>query len=377
MSNSVSIRRWLPPWGAVFFSFLIPGLGQALARSVKAGLLWFLIFAIGLVFVMWSAISPSFAGFKMAGIACGALAILWLGMLVHAHRSAINPDDPKTNKPWIAALLSCLYPGIGQFYNRQVFEGVAFIGTAIVSEFLPRLAGCPVYFVIGVWAILNAFGAARHRAGLANGGMRLLLLTIVGSLAPAIGTALFLTAVAVQPFKLSTGAMAPTLLGIRTLPSGEIKQGDRMLVDKLTYKFRNPRRGEIVVFRTDNIEPLPAEFRSKYFVKRVVGLPGEHVSIKPPHLYINDQKVIEPRIFATISNRENGFSGFLLPGDGRLLSGKTDVVSLGEDEYFVLGDNQHASLDGRYWGPVQRKDIVGRVTKIYWPPDRAGITFFE
>jgi signal peptidase I len=185
----------------------------------------------------------------------------------------------------------------------------------------------------------------------------------------------------VQPFRVPTNAMAPTIRGVTELVNGRTRVGDHIFVDKLAYRLRAPRRGEIVVFYAEGIERIPLSLQSKFFVKRLVGLPGERVSIWPPFLYINDQRVTEPRIFETIANREHGYAGFQLPdcvGSFKpLLCTESDSVQLGKDEYFVLGDNQAKSLDSRFWGPVPRSNIVGRATTIYWPLDRAGISLAE
>jgi len=185
-----------------------------------------------------------------------------------------------------------------------------------------------------------------------------------------------LRAFVVQPFRAATNTMAPTIRGATKLANGKTQIADHFFVDKLSYRFRLPRRGDIVVFRTDGISGIPNSSRVRYYVKRIVGLPGERVSIKPPYLYINGQRVTDPPIFETIARAENGYSGYVLPDTfpaPQYLASETDSVQLGEDEYFVLGDNSQASLDSRFWGPLRRHSIVGRVTRIFWPLNRMGI----
>jgi signal peptidase I len=180
----------------------------------------------------------------------------------------------------------------------------------------------------------------------------------------------------VQPFRAATNTMAPTLRGATKLANGASRFADRFFVDKLSYRLRAPRRGEIVVFRTDGIPGIPDSSRGRYYVMRIVGLPGERVSIKPPYLCINGQRVTDPPIFETIARTENGYQGYVLPHTfpaPRYLASETDSVQLGEDEYFVLGDNSPSSADSRFWGPLRGHDIVGRVTMIYWPLNRMGI----
>ena len=152
--------------------------------------------------------------------------------------------------------------------------------------------------------------------------------------------------------------------------SGFVIAGDRVMVEKLTYRWRAPRRGEIVVFRTDGIKDLAA---GEFWMKRVVGLPGERVSIDPPHLVIDGRRVVDPPIFERITSQSDGYQGFQWAGDSQchafLDTAKSEVV-LGPDEYLVLGDNAANSSDSRNWGPVLRENIIGRVTRIYWPLDR-------
>jgi signal peptidase I len=143
--------------------------------------------------------------------------------------------------------------------------------------------------------------------------------------------------------------------------SGIVVSGDHLFVERLSYRFGKPKRGDIVVFRTAGIESLPP---NTFYIKRVAGLPGERIRIEPPFLIVNDQKVTNPEIFSTISSESDGYAGFELGGR---LSTPTDEFTLGPDEYFVLGDNTRNSADSRYWGPVPEKNIVGRATRIYWP----------
>ena len=141
----------------------------------------------------------------------------------------------------------------------------------------------------------------------------------------------------VQPFLVSGTSMVPTFAS-----------GDYVLTDELTYHFRSPERGEVVVFHD------PEDWAT-YFIKRVVGLPGEHVVIK------NNQ--------ITITNAEHP-NGFVLDEtylpSGLITSGNIDVT-LSTSSYFMLGDNRPFSYDSRSWGPLPSKNIVGLVRFRLWP----------
>jgi signal peptidase I len=96
----------------------------------------------------------------------------------------------------------------------------------------------------------------------------------------------------------------------------------------------------------------------------VAGLPGERIRIEPPWLVVDDERVTDPPIFATIAAKEQGYTGFLSAvHTGGDANSPSDEVTLGEDEYFLLGDKAGSAYDSRYWGPISRKKIVGLVTQ--------------
>lgn len=111
---------------------------------------------------------------------------------------------------------------------------------------------------------------------------------------------------------------------------------DYIIIDKLTFNFRQPHRGEVIVFR-------PSFDTKVYYIKRIVGLPGELVEIKDGAVYVNGQKL-----------KEDYFS------NEKYTPGNTRAI-LGKGEYFVLGDNREQSFDSRSWGPVKAENIVGKI----------------
>ena len=147
----------------------------------------------------------------------------------------------------------------------------------------------------------------------------------------------------VQPFFVEGASMEPNF-----------ENGEYLLIDELSYYFRPVERGEVVVFHY----PLDT---SKYYIKRIIGLPEETVEIK------NSQ--------VTIYNDEYP-NGFALNEDYLPKSLVTDgqiKEKLGKDEYFVLGDNRSVSYDSRRWGVLPKNDIVGRVWVRAWPFSRVAI----
>ncbi len=139
----------------------------------------------------------------------------------------------------------------------------------------------------------------------------------------------------VQPFLVSGESMVPNF-----------HNGDYLLIDEFTYRLRDPKRGEVIVFRRED---------STSFIKRVLGLPGERV-------HIEGGKV-------TIFNSEHP-DGFLLEEGYLPATTTTDGVrdvALGQQEYYMLGDNREFSFDSRRWGPMEEDAIVGRVAARLWP----------
>lgn len=135
---------------------------------------------------------------------------------------------------------------------------------------------------------------------------------------------------------IPTGSMIPTL-----------NDGEAVLVVRIPYYFREPTRGEIIVFKY----PLDP---SKEYVKRLIGLPGDTVEIKHGEVYVNGQLLKEDYV-------------------KRKSDDNYGPVKVPKDSYFVLGDNRPVSVDSRYWGFVPKKNLVGKAILLLWPPQRIQI----
>lgn len=157
------------------------------------------------------------------------------------------------------------------------------------------------------------------------------------------------------------------------LATGNRTTGDHLFVNRVKWNFMMPQRGEVMVFRTDNL-PIPGE--RTHYIKRMCGLPTETVTIAPPRLLINGLPVREPEAIRRIADKAPGYAGYTLGGGEYLLDGRrrdsvlatsTQAVTLGTDQYMALGDNTCNSLDSRYWGPVPAANLVGPAMVVYWP----------
>ena len=149
-----------------------------------------------------------------------------------------------------------------------------------------------------------------------------------------------------------------TFVGQRTKVNGDsmlpnLTHGDNLIMDKLSYRFRDPERFEVVIF------PCPTDPET-YYIKRVIGLPGETVQIMDGKVYINGEELTED-IYGIEPIEEPGIA--------------YEPIEIGEDEYFVLGDNRPVSRDSRYAevGLISGEDIEGRVFVRVFPLNQIGM----
>ena len=177
------------------------------------------------------------------------------------------------------------------------------------------------------------------------------IVTIVG----AIAIVLAIKAWVVNPYRIPSSSMEPTLHCARPGSGCEARFSDRVLANRFIYHFRKPHRGDIIVFKT----PPQAVQRcgaGGTFVKRLIGLPGETWEEKNGFIYINGKKLIEPYVKPDRRDTATSYPARKVP-DGM---------------YFMMGDNRTQSCDSREWGPVPRKNLIGEVFAVYWPPNRIG-----
>jgi signal peptidase I len=146
-----------------------------------------------------------------------------------------------------------------------------------------------------------------------------------------------------EPFYIPSASMEPTLHGCDGCTP------DRVLVDKMTYRFRSPERGEVVVFNRPKDLAVPED----RLIKRVIGLPGEAVSGHDGSVWIGDRRLSEPYVNPAC----DGTADF-------------PTVIVPPKSVFVMGDNRCNSLDGRVFGPIAVSSIVGRAFLIIWPVGR-------
>jgi signal peptidase I len=165
--------------------------------------------------------------------------------------------------------------------------------------------------------------------------------------------------------------------------AGYVMAGDHVFVNRMKWNFFPPRRGQIMVFATDDIPNLnPGE----HYIKRMAGLPDETIGIEPPYLLADGARVTHPDTILKVAEKRAAwkggphYKGYTHTG-AKVIGAQTpggeniicplglpgDVIALSGEQYLALGDNTGSSYDSRYWGPVPRKRLVGPASCIYWP----------
>jgi signal peptidase I len=172
----------------------------------------------------------------------------------------------------------------------------------------------------------------------------------IKALLVALGLALIIRMFLFTPIIVDGPSMQPTL-----------HDRDQMIVNKFTYRFWEPERFDIIVFHANT---------EKDFIKRIIGLPGEHVEMKDDVLYINGEEVAEP----FLQDQKDEMESYeILTNDFTLenLPGEYEVIP--EEHVLVLGDNRRNSTDSRVLGVIPMDQVVGKTELIYWPFDRLQI----
>jgi signal peptidase I len=194
-----------------------------------------------------------------------------------------------------------------------------------------------------------------------NSFLEFILIVVV-----ALGLALGIQAWVVKPFRIPSGSMEPTLA-----------IGQRVLVDRVSFHFSDPGRGDIIVFHPPkgaddggrcgvsqpDGEPCPQGTKaesSANFIKRVVGLPGDRVKVIGNHAYVNGKPLKEPYVRTSPCQGEHSTCTM------------RKEIPIPAGYLFMMGDNRGESDDSRTWGPVPKKWIVGHAFFTYWPPKRIG-----
>jgi signal peptidase I len=265
----------------------------------------------------------------------------------------------KPRKPWIAGALTFFSIGLGHLYHGDLKKGVIlffggqlFLILAYSSFLFYPPYGLVIAFIVVlfylIYCIVDAVKGAKvfkisYTVKKYNRWYIYLLYWFVATIVIQSNIQIAVKNNIVQNYKIPSGAMKPT-----------IQIGDRIIVDKLTYKNSEPKRGDIVIF------PFP-EDPSKDFTKRIVGMGGESIEIKNKQVFINGDPYQEDY---AIYNDSNVFPKNEQPRDN------FGPVKIPEDSLFVMGDNRDQSYDSRFWGFVKKSSVKGRIKGIYCSWDK-------
>lgn len=343
------------PWLAVNLSRILPGIGQIYAGQSTKGLLILLSYFILIGIGGWLILSTSpFAGIALLTI---ALLVLPIWNLFDAHRAAATANSrefeatrKQSKDAWLAVFLSSFIPGLGHAYLKQWLPAILFFVVFILIAVVGSTQGLLIQLLanllqVGLVLVVfyHVYNAAPVRRDRSRQAVMLFIAAFVGiSIVLSAILAIVIRLFVAEARYIPSGAMLPTL-----------QINDRLIIDKLTYRFESPKRGDIVVFSPT--EALRKQNFNDAFIKRIIGLPGDQVQVKGGLVYINNQPLRE---------------SYIAKEDAAQYEWGPQTVP--PNAYFVLGDNRNNSYDSHYWGYVPRENIIGKATQRFYPFDRAG-----
>jgi signal peptidase I len=323
---------------AVILSSILPGLGHFYNNRPIVGFTW-LIVIWGLAgAALWAAIAPGIPLIVGIGLFVGNW-ILAIVQLFHTHRSvwrannlAFEADRQTMKDPWLEVALSWIKRELSPLYQAR--WSIGFLILLFYSELSSGIVGFLLWSWFGGFVVVHTFyvyyvqALAHYQSGQGkNIGMRLAMF------APLIGGALLTLSI------LTFVAGERSIVGNWMLPT--LQESDRMIINKLTYRFTPPKRGDLIHF-------------GDYHIERIIGVPGETIEVKDGKVFIDGKALTENYI------KEAPAYTF---GPEKVPAG----------EYFVLGDNRNNDYSGSHYdGFVPRANIIGQATKRWWPENRMG-----
>ncbi|UCG57002.1 MAG: signal peptidase I [Phycisphaerales bacterium] len=300
----------------------------------------------------------------------------------------VGTNGKNRRRPWLAAVLSLIMPGMGHIYCGRMARGIvlAFLscmiipilfGTLSVSHSSVRMAVIITSLLaaaaISLFAIIDsAYTATRTAAGYVLKDYNrwyIYVILILMSTGGSLQIGFNVRSTLVEAFRVPTASNYPAIV-----------PNDRFLANKLAYRTTDPQKGDLVVF----INP---EDRRANYIKRVVAVAGDTVEIKDGHLYVNDEKlqrkalpastldnirikILGEPLEADVFEETNGGAKYKIvlakpPHDKT--SGDFAKMTVPAHHCFVMGDNRNLSVDSRHFGPVPLATIKGRADYLYWP----------
>jgi signal peptidase I len=183
----------------------------------------------------------------------------------------------------------------------------------------------------------------------------------VVTIAGAVAIVLAIKAWVVNPYRIPSSSMEPTLHCARPAQGCEASASDRVLANRFIYHFHGPERGDIVVFKTPVLARQECGSEGT-FVKRLIGLPGDVWEERQGFVYVDGKKLNEPYIRPERRDTQTLTLSDIPPRD--------TMTRIPKGMYLMMGDNRGSSCDSRRWGLVPRQNLIGKVFATYWPPSR-------
>ncbi|HEY9853081.1 MAG TPA: signal peptidase I [Leptolyngbyaceae cyanobacterium] len=349
------------PWLSVNLSLIFPGLGQLYSGKFLKGLFFIIAHVCLILAGIWVLISYE------VNVIIGLIYLL-IGLILipvyclfDAHRCAKKANKASFEKlrksdkdAWLAVFLSRLLPGVGHIYIGKWPIGVGLASLAIMGGIITFISTSNLFYLViaSVLSILiwlswpliayNAYLASPVRREVSPRLIKIFL--VAAFIIPVLFSGLLGSSIAIF--------MAETryIVSDSMLPTLEIS--DRLIVNKINYRFQAPKRGDIVIF-------YPAEMVNKQtfkdaFVSRIIGLPEEKIEVKEGKVYINDRPLLENYI-----NEPPIY--------------ELGAIIIPPNCYALADDNRLRREESYYWEFVPRGNIIGKATKIFWPPYRIGV----
>jgi signal peptidase I len=342
------------PWLAVNLSLFFPGIGQIYAGHYSKGLSSILI-QIGLIVIaFWSIYDPQ--GNTVTAIVCGIfLVTFYLANLFDTYHCIDRTKKSIVRDPWYAVFLSRIMPGLGHLYLQKPIIALFYMTIAVTFGLLDDsiswlLIVTPVIKAIALhhayFSTPQSLAETRQKSPQASIWLALLTITII--FFGIVNNQLpFWLENKIERFIIPSSSMYPTL-----------QIDDRILVEK-SAKYRS-KPGDIVVFKVPSAaKKFDLEIEAdniEFFVKRVIAIPGQTITVKNGKVYVDRMPINEPYI-----------------AESPKYQWPTEIVP--EGYYCVLGDNRNNSFDSHVWGFLPAKNVVGQAYKIYWPPERIKALF--
>jgi signal peptidase I len=353
------------PWFAANLSKICPGIGQIYAGKTKKGLGFLLgyFFLIGLGGVLLSHANVNVLLGIFALIAAFLVIPIW--NIFDAYYTARRQNsqefesERRQNKdPWLAIFLSGFIPGLGHVYLQRWLLGMILLVIFSILLFAGSLHPIVRFFVGVLWFALSLFAmihiyvvTPRHQEHKNSTFILFLLGLVVGSFIFNIIVAVLIRVSILEARFIPSDGMEPAII-----------VDERVLVNKLAYRFSSPKRGDIIVFFTP--EALQQTGFRDPFLKRIVGLPGDQVAVIDNRIHINGKPLAEPYLSPEV------LTSVELCNDPNAFLSKPQTIPA--NSYFVLGDNRNNSFDSRCWGVVSRENIIGKVFNRFHPVRSAG-----